>query len=69
MATSEPIIPASTSPLPAVASHGVAFGSSIRKSGCAIYVVEPFKSTVTLNFSVATIDHFLGSASIASDET
>src|SRR6185436_5501322 len=48
-ASSAPVSPDSTSPLPAVASHGVPVGLTRTgpESGDAMTVVEPFSSTVT----------------------
>jgi hypothetical protein len=53
VATSAATIPASTSPVPAVANHGVAFGSSINCLLSATKVMAPFSRTVTFKVSVA----------------
>ena len=66
VATSAATIPARTSPVPAVANHGVAFGSSINCSLSATKVMAPFSRTVTFKVSVAICTHLRGSPSIAS---
>ena len=62
-------MPARTSPLPAVASQGVATGSSMSNSSFATYVTEPLSKTVTPRMCAALRTHLLGSPSMASVET
>ena len=69
VATKAPMIPASTSPDHAVASHGVAGGSCITTSSLATNVIAPFNKTVTPRVFAAPWTHFFGSASIASTDT
>ena len=53
VATKAPMIPANTSPLPAVASQGVATGSSMSKSSFATYVIDPLSRSFFIEAKVA----------------